>query len=171
MVLHQGDADVLPIKERKMANFITPRTSRYCCTFHLLVIVSVMIASPAMGQIIDVSQVNDQLTTKPPLVSDVVFKRSSSDVLKTFFIQEGTRNIRIDTDEGTGSVAGVSETLIYSSLLGKVIAQVPPFQLVADDLFVNAAPGCALRRFTFQTIGIANPIRCGRRLFDYVCTL
>lgn len=97
-------------------------------------------------------------------VSDVVFMRNSSDVLKTFPIPEGTKHFRLDTIHGqvAGSVAATShETLIYSARLGATITQVSPFLLIADDIFNNAAPGCVLRRFTFQTIGIANPASGG----------
>lgn len=96
-------------------------------------------------------------TLKQP-VSDIIFNRSPSDVIKYFPIPADTKHFHVGSGSQVVSVAGVEEKLIYSNLLGSVVAQVPSLQLVADDIVYNAQPeSCGLRRYLFQVIGKANP--------------
>ncbi|MBI3833583.1 MAG: hypothetical protein HY287_04545 [Planctomycetes bacterium] len=55
------------------------------------------------------------------------------------------------------SAVAVSERTIYSDTLGKVVALMPANQLVSDDISTTAPDGCALTRFTFQTLGKVDP--------------
>ncbi len=100
-------------------------------------------------------------TVEQQPLPDVVFQRSASDVIKFFPLPTGTKYHRIFEGGDAGSVAGVCEKLIYQQDLGKVAAQVPPNQLVADDITYNAMPGSLLRRFNFQVIGKADPTGLG----------
>ncbi|MBI1825900.1 MAG: hypothetical protein HY287_16210 [Planctomycetes bacterium] len=50
-----------------------------------------------------------------------------------------------------------SERTIYSNTLGRVVVAMPANQLIADDITTTAPDGCALTRFTFQTVGKADP--------------
>ncbi len=55
-----------------------------------------------------------------------------------------------------GSVAGLTETLIYSNTRGRVIIPLEPGFLVADDIATIAPDGCRLTKATFQVMGNAN---------------
>jgi len=61
----------------------------------------------------------------------------------------------------TDGIAGVDEKLIYSNPLANKVAEIPGLSLVSDDIKLSVADGCALRRYTAQVIGKANPNACG----------
>jgi len=119
--------------------------------------VSVIQVSAEPKEASSLDRVERNRTEKQP-VSDVIFNRSPSDVMKYFPIPADIKHFHVGGGGQAVSVAGVEEKLIYSALLGSVVAQVPPQQLVADDIVYTAQPGsCGLRRYLFQVIGKANP--------------
>lgn len=61
----------------------------------------------------------------------------------------------------TDAIAGSDEKLIYSNPLANKVAEIPGLSLVSDDIKLSVADGCALRRYTAQVIGKANPNACG----------
>ena len=61
-----------------------------------------------------------------------------------------------------GAASEVDERLAYSNTLGRFVLTLPTYLGVfADDLTLDAAPGCMLRRFTFVVTGRANPTGVG----------
>ncbi|MCH7839099.1 MAG: hypothetical protein IID38_02535, partial [Planctomycetes bacterium] len=63
---------------------------------------------------------------------------------------------------GADSAAAVGgEKLVYSNVNGKFVFVLPRNSTITDDLTLTAKPGCALRRFTFEVVGKADPTGLG----------
>ncbi|MCH7884975.1 MAG: hypothetical protein IIC01_06935, partial [Planctomycetes bacterium] len=72
-----------------------------------------------------------------------------------------TRKVVVLGGDADSAAAVGGDKLVYSNVNGKFVFVLPRNSTITDDLTLTAKSGCALRRFTFEVVGKADPTGLG----------